>query len=496
MMTRHAMIIGLSLLVAGKGNGATLPDKINLTRGFAVAMAINKNIDLRGEAFTATMAGIDLARSRALYDTLFNVSATGGRSAIPGDPFFSTSSGSGSIGLTQYLPTGGSIVVSTQSGYTSADTSTTSATNDWQSSAGITVTQPLLKNSGRETMELSISLADSARQDSLERFRAVATETVYAAIVAYNHLYTLRQTLEARQTALNSAQQMLEEINKKKAKPGPLQRMETANAEYAVAQRRKDLVDADRSVRDQEASLRYLIGIEGKSQLILIDPPARDEPKETEDEAVQLAQELRTDLKQLRLAVQTSQLQERVASHQALPELNVSLSGGATGTGNEFGKSYRQLVERPGTFWQAGMQLNVPLGNTAASNDYLKSKIRTEQAKNQVAALEWKIRNEVESDMRALISARLQLQTADRSRQYAEQRNEEYHKQNRAGAATVQDVLNADNDLTVARNAHGDAIETFSNAVAKLWKDIGVLLERQGVRIDDATPAKLAEVKW
>jgi len=134
------------------------------------------------------------------------------------------------------------------------------------------------------------------------------------------------------------------------------------------------------------------------------------------------------------------------------------------------------------------MQLSYPLGNTVAENEYLKSKIRTEQVQYQLKAFEWKIRNEVESDMRALISARLQLQTTDKALQSAEQRHEEYLKHQRTGTATVQDVINAGNDLTIARNAQQDAVESFSFAVTKLWRDTGVLLDHQGVHIDTSNP--------
>ena len=137
------------------------------------------------------------------------------------------------------------------------------------------------------------------------------------------------------------------------------------------------------------------------------------------------------------------------------------------------------------------MQFSVPLGNTTAKNDYRRSKIRTEQVQSQIQALTWRIRNDVEADMRALISARLQIQMADKSGQAATQRLEEYRKNNQLGTATVQDVLNAENDFNFARNAQIDALETFANAVTKLWRDTGELLDRQGVNIDTSRPGKL-----
>lgn len=489
----RTMLFGLSLLAAVNAHGDSLPERMELSRTMAVAMAIRKNPDLRVEAFYSSMAETDAARSRGLYDPLFSASASGGINAAPGDAFFRTRSGNASIGLTQYLPTGGSVTLSPQTGFTNAEfDDSEDSTTDWQSSIGINVYQPLLRNAGKESTEIGITLAASALGDSLEQFRFTTTDTVFAVITAYNRFYTLRQNREWRMAALTSAQTFLEEIRRRE-KPGALHGMEIANAEYAIAQRQRDLVVAERSVRDQEAYLRYLIGMPTKMQIIPLDPPSRDEPPETEAQAVQAALEFRPDLKQLRSTLRTSLLQERVARRQALPDLSLTAGGGLTGTGESFSDSTREIGDQPGTFWSAGLQFSVPLGNTALENDYRRSKIRTEQVQSQIEALSWRIRNEIESDMRALISARLQMQTADRALQYAEQRLAEYRKNVHAGSTSVQDVLNAENDLVYARNGQLDAVETFAYSVVKLWRDAGVLLERQRIRIDTSRPDKLTE---
>lgn len=484
-----ALVFGIIQLAAGTGVCFEYPaniEKVGLSREFAIKMAVLKNIDLRVESLNSEMAKTDVARSRGIYDAILSVSSTGGISYIPGSPFFLTKNSTSSIGLTQYLPTGGSITASTQAGYTNAATGPDVGTSksEWQSSLGATISHPLLKNAGRETMELSITLAANALQDSVERLRAVNTDTVAAVISSYNHLYSLRQNLESRTAAMQSAQNILNELKKRK-RPGTLQRLEIANTEYAIAQRRKDLVDAERNVRDQEATLRYLIGMESKARINPLDAPSREEPKESEEQAVKTALELRSDLNQLRLTLKSSQLQERVLRHQTLPDLSLTASGGLSGTSASFEKSFSQIGDHPTRFWSAGMQFSTPLGNNAADNDYRKSRIRAEQVQAQIKALSWKIQNDVESDMRALISARLQIHTADSSLQYAEQRLEEYRKNSSLATVSVQDVLNAENDLTNARNAQMDALETFSNAVTKLWKDSGVLLDHHGVRFED-----------
>jgi len=477
------------LLVSGNGFCEEAAVPINLPRVVAIAMAFNRNPDLRIEAYNTEMAKKDLAKSWGIYNPVLNLNGSGGITSVPGDAFFLTKFSTTTLGLTQNLPFGGSITASTQTGFFSLTPGTSN--REWQSTAGLSATLPLLKNFGMENTQLSITLGANSLADAVERFRGSASETVATVLNSYKHLYVLRRIQETRVAALNSAQKLRDEINKT-AQQGPVQNMETANAEFSIAQRRKDVVEASRNVRDQEVNLRYQLGLESQSEIYPIDPPSKEEPQLTDPQAVQAALALRTDLKQLQISLKTSQLQERIARRQALPDLSLTATGGVSGTGNNIG-SYANLWKNPGNYWTAGVQFSAPLGNTALRNDYLKSKIRTEQLEEQVRSLRWKIQNDVEIDMRALISARLQMQFADKSRELSEQRLDAYRKNNAVGTASIQDVINAENDFNSASNAQLEAVETFSNAVIKLWKDTGVLLDHYNVHVDVSAPAKITE---
>lgn len=484
------MLFSLSSLVltAVHGYCADVPEKMNLSRKEAIELAIRHNLDLRNEALSNAMTEADAKRSHSLYNPVLSSTVSTAKSAFPGETF-GVSSSYLSLGLSESLPIGGTVSAVTQTGWTNADSDLTSSSiKAWQSSVSLNLSQPLLKNFGTTITELTITLADTTLQDSLERFHGFVADTVLSVIISYNRLYTLHQALQSRQDALKSEQSMLDEINKRTT-PGPKQPLEVANLQYAISQKMRELVDAERNLRDQEAGFRYMLGIESNVQLTPTDPPAIDEPGETEEQAVKSAMETRPDLKQYRLALKTAQLQERVSHHQVLPDLNFTASGSLIGTAGGFAHSYDQITE--GKAWSLGLQFSMPVGNTAAVNDYRRSVIRVEQAQNQVHALEWKIRNDVQADLRALISARLQRQTTEQGLKFAEQRKAEYQKHARAGEGTVQDAINAENDLVAARNAQRDAAEAFSDAVTRLWRDSGLLLAHQGVQIEKAKPIEV-----
>ncbi|ACM18686.1 efflux pump, RND family, outer membrane protein [Geotalea daltonii FRC-32] len=484
-------IIILVQLLSIDGQCESLPQELNLSRTDAIKMAITGNIEVHNESLSSFMAELDSIRSRSIYNPLLTLSANSGINASPGEPF-RTRNTQTTIGLSQNLPTGGSISVTTQTGYATAESEDPELTSrNWQTSLGLNLSQPLLRNAGRETNEFSIFAADSNLQDAVERFRSIIIDTVHAVVTSYNRLYTLRRILETRKAALASAEMLLEGVRQKVTPETPLA-MEVADADFAVVQRRKELVEAERNVRDHEAGFRYLIGQEGKATIIPVDPPSREEPQETEEQAVVAALGLRPELLQLQISYNVAQVQERIARRQAWPELSLTGSGGLNGTGETMSKNWKEIIDGRRRFWTVGMQFSYPIGNTAAVNDYRRSKIRTEQLLNQIRSLSWRIRNEVESDMRALISARLQVRMADMSLRIAEKRLEEYRRNNQAGTSTVQDVIDAQNDLTFARNSQVDAVETFASAVSRLWRDMGTLLDHHGIKIDAEHVGKIA----
>ncbi len=475
--------LGISLCTVVGSFGGEAPGKMYLTRGYALLMALNKNADLKVEAMNPAMAETDAAASRYIYNPALTAKIGGG-GRTTSFPSRMTTTATGTVALVQALPTGGSISASTDT-YYSKDPAFVDSTG-WTSNASVTISQPLLKKLGPEATDRGITIADNNLKESRERFRFAAIDTVYTTVTTYNNLYTLRQLLDSHNTALKETQSLREKLLKKrKSGPTAQQKIEIANAEFSIAQRLKDIIDAGRRVRDQEANLRYLIGIEEKTELIPIDPPSREEPPDSEEQSVRKALERRADIKQLRVSLQSSQLQERVSRNLALPDLTISASGGFVGSGPTAGQSYQQLGTRKETAWSTELQFSMPLGNTAASNDYRKNKIRNEQVQLQMNTLAWKIRNDVEADQRALISARLQLNSTQKSLEFAEERHNEYVKNNLAGTATIQDVINASNDFTSARAAHFDALETFSNGVQKLWRDTGELLERHNLKLSE-----------
>ena len=486
-----AMMLLLAILATGAEASA---ESVDLSLKTAMGMAIHNNLDLRIDALDSATAKANVDRNRAIYDPFLSMSANKGQTFIVGETY-GTEDVSASLSLSRLLPTGASVTAST---YTSKTRPVSDFPEDnwtdWYSSAGISIQQPLLKNFGKEATELNIRLSQNSHEVSLEQFRLSVSETIFSVIKTYNRLYTLRQVLAARQKALADARTTRDQIRRRLTSPSG-SNMDLANTEYAISQRLKDLVDTERQISDQEAKLLYLIGVRSAATIVPTDPPSSTEPTETTEQAIELALENRADLKQLRLDLDASRMEERVSKRNLLPNLSLNAGLGTRGIDDHFNDSFDQVRTGKGRWWSVGLQLSLPLGNNAAKSDYRRNELRTSQLKKRLTAFEWKLRDYVESDMRALISARIQKQMADKAVKIAEQRVETYRKSVARNTSKVQDLINAENDWISARDSQTTALENFANAVALLWKDTGVLLDRMHISVDIRQPEKLTANK-
>ncbi len=138
------------------------------------------------------------------------------------------------------------------------------------------------------------------------------------------------------------------------------------------------------------------------------------------------------------------------------------------------------------------MRFSVPLGNTAAKADVAAARLKANQARAGVAVLEESAGLEIRAALRALETRRKQDEVARKGVSVAETRLASFLKRGKLGLSTTKDVLDAEANLTQARENLSGARADFQSALTSLWKSTGELLDRHGVQIDGNTIASRA----
>jgi outer membrane protein len=490
-MKRYIAALLLVMLSAGV---VSAESELRLTLKDAIKMAVEKNLDVQAALYIPAASEADIRKSQGIYNPLLSLLASyqdsAAQSAYPvtseGGPIVRLGSTAFNAGLSQLIPSGGTVGVAFNNSWNHNNYGNGPGIIDnyFQTNATLNYTQPLLKSFGKETTELAIYVAKFSKEGTLEQFKTSLINIIAQVKTQYYQLYSLRENLEVKKTSLKLAETILANTQAQ-VKAGVLPAMEILNAQFGVATQQKGVIDAERALRDQVDLLRVMLQVHDVTDIIPADTPFRDNFTVDDEQAVKYALAERPDLKQQRVALKTGELQSRVAGNQMLPRLDFTASVAPSGLASTYNRELERVVSGKYPVWNAGLQLTYPLGNDAAKNDYIKSKLAVEQGRVQIRSLEESIVRDVRTAIRAVYSGYKQLDVTARGRAYAEEVVQAYIKKQKVGLATTKDVLDVLNNMVTAQGNEIQAVTDYNNAIVTLWKTTGELLAREGITLGE-----------
>lgn len=474
-------------------NGNAAGKSVKLSLADAIRMAAERNLDVRAELYNPAQYEADINRYHGIYDPQLSLQGnyTDSNKSSPslvGSIVSESRELSLNSSLSRLFFTGGTAALTFNNSHNEGKSSVSS--NDyWQSSLGLSLSQPLLKNFGQENTEVNISVSRLSKFASMERFNNKLLAVVAQVRNEYFKLYNLREQLEVKKVSLELAKKILSDT-KGKVAAGVLPAMEILNAEFGVVSREKDLIDAEKAVSDQVDVIRLLLQLDGVDDISVTDRPRKDFYQPVESDAIRLAL-ARPDIKEQKRNLEIAELQTRVFGGKTSPDLAFTAGASMNGFGNSYGRGMEKLGNFDSPVWNVGLNFSYPLGNNAAVNDYRKSRLKTEQTALQIRSLEETVVNDVKNAIRAIGSSYKQIEVTERGRSFAEERLRAFIRKNEVGLATTKDVLDVENDLAAAKSNQITAVVNYANAVTRLWLVTGELLEREGVRVVEGDADKL-----
>ncbi len=488
---RLPILLSLSLLILSVpvySSGNTL----SLTLNEAIRMAVEKNLDVRAELYNPAQYEADINRYRAIYDPLLTLQTnyTDSTAATVGSGGNAVESQGALLNasLSQLLWTGGTAAITFNNGYTNSNV--VNPPKSWQTGLGASISQPLLKNLGREATEININISRYSKFASLERFNSRLLTTVAQVRTEYYKLHSLREEREVKKVSLELARKILSDTEAR-VKAGVLPAMEILNAEFGAVTREKELIDAERAVSDQIDVLRLLLQMDADAgELQTVDLPSRERFDAVESEAIQKALD-RPDIREQKRTLELNELQTRNLSQKTRPDLTLSASAQLTGLDSSYQRNMDKVLTSDYPIWMVGLELKYPLGNGAAENEYRKSRLKTEQTSLQLRMLEENSANEVRAAIRGIVAGYKQIDVADRGAKFAEERLRSFIRKNEVGLATTKEVLDVENDLAVSKSNQIKAVVGYADALTRYWQVTGELLEREGIRVVEGDADKL-----
>jgi outer membrane protein len=459
------------------------PATLDLRLEEAVALALERNLDIAVERLNPQTYDLSIAALRALYKPV--VATTIGQNNVTQLPTTQLVGGAAvqndqttvNVSGSQQVPWGGGALSLSFNNRRQDSTSSFNTFNpQYNTGFSALFAQPLLRNFRTDPIRTQLRVSAINRTVSELQVKSVVTNTLASVRGAYwDYVYTIA-LLAVQQRSLDLAQKLLED-NRVRVEVGTLAPIDVVQAEAEVANRRQDIALVQAQMKTAELVLKRLI-VSGtddprwRARLNPVDRPPVERVTIDLEAAVRNALDRRLDLAQSRQTLAANGLAVSLLSNQRLPAADLVASYGLQGIGGtryvrggELGGEVTETIPggyndalrllRNGDYpqWNVSLTLSYPLGASTADANYARAQVTVKQTQAQIRALELQIATEVTNAVSQMESNIQRVEAATAARELAQKRLEAETSKFEVGLSTNFFVVQAQRDLAQAENS-------------------------------------------
>jgi outer membrane protein len=477
---------------AGEPRAITLPELLQLT--------VRQAPNLQAARIDIAIAEARIEQTWARNDWLLAAQLQGSRStgAVQGPTTIDKDDQlRATVDLSRALPTGGTIDLHAGSRweYTRSHTdfvimdmplTSTDRVTVWTNDLNATITQPLLRNRGRQLFEANEARATLARDVTVLARRLAAIQTVQTVISAYWDLVLSEQTVAITQGSLDLARERLR-VTQIGADGGKVPRSEIPAVLQIIATREEDVLNGELGVLNASIAMRRAAGMPiGPGELglrVATDLATQDQPINL-GELVDRAFAASPELAQLAKQDASATIDVEVAENGLLPQLDAALTIGPTGTADNAGDAARNLGELKTFSVNGTLTFQQSLGR----HDALGRTREQRELKHKLAVNAGDIHSQIAQTMsRAVAQLELARRRVTLSRRAIELANENIKIETdrfNLGKSTNFDVLNRLEELRQAELRKAQALTDWHKAEVVIQSLTGDVLPMYGISVD------------
>lgn len=459
-----------------------------------VELTLQHNLELEIDRYSPAISLYSLKASYGGWDPTFSMSANHALQS-QGEQLF----GNGLlVGSTEFInsfsskisgtsPIGTQYGIQGQTTGTDQEIGTLPVTASAQGSVTASITQPLLKNFWIDSTRLAIKVDKNRLKYSQLTLELQLMQQITALEKAYYDLIYNRENVVVQQMAAAQTDRLVVE-NQKKLELGALAQLDLAQAQAQAAQNRAAIITAQSQLGTQERVLKLYLTDDITKWADTTPVPTgslsavRHDFNRQKSWAKALAE--RPEYLQAKLDAEKQGIQLKFDWNQIFPELDVVGSAGYNGSGTVFSGAFYDIENRNHPFYSFGGQLTVPLGNINARNTYKSDKVSLQQFLLTVKKEERDILIAVDNDIGTLRADYNNVQATHAQRLYEEQVLSSDQIILANGKTTTYQVILDQRDLTSARGAEIQALDTYNKDLAQLSLDEGSTLERLNIDLE------------
>ena len=487
--------VGLVAMLALLAISAPAAEKTsrNLTLADCVGLALENNLDLQIEKIAREATKKEVNAARGGYDPTLTISAKRTHEETLGSADAESERLEGESDVDSYEASVGGATglggLSYDIGARTGDSTGTSGEGNpfdtSSGSAGLTLTQPLLKGFKTDGTRYQVAIARQQSAEADVQLEAQIQDVLAQVETAWYALLQAHESILVQEDAVRLATQLYED-NRRKVQIGAMSILDEKQAESQAAAARADLSSAKRTYAEAQNRLKTLLFADHRTtrdlEIAAIGELSSGPIGVDSAASGERALEQRPDLRQARMALARQGITVKYQRNQTLPSLDLVGGAGVAASGEE---SQGDVVDRMESadepYWTAGVTLSVPLGNRAAKARHAQSLANEEKMKLELRQLEETALVEVDDAAAAVTTGLERVNATKESRKYAEQALAAEQRKLENGKSTSFVVLQLQRDLTNARNAAIQALMDYNQQCSALTLAEGAMLERHDV---------------
>lgn len=365
------------------------------------------------------------------------------------------------------------------------------------SNLGVSWTQPLLRGAAREVVmepltQSERNLVYSVR--NFERFRR--TFALDVATRYYNLVLTRQNVVNERSNV--EVLDILSRRNDAFAEAGKLSDLEASEAAQSLSSSQNQLLRLEASFETQLDNFKLFLGLPIEVQIgldpdglsnLTVESVESELANFEEDQLVRVAFTQRLDYLNEVERLIDSERRARIAAEDL--KIGLDLSAGL----NNNSETGRPLAYKSdGSTWNIGLDLDLPVDQLPERNSYRRSLINLQADRRDLLEFQDSIRADLRGSLRDLTLAEESYIIQERSMALNERRAKSAKMNLEAGRLRTDLFLDAQRDLTAARNATDAARVDFTLARLLLFQQLELLdIDEQGLVIDWARVTAGAE---
>ena len=491
--------------------------RFELSLDDAIERALDRNLDIAVQRINPLVQDLGIASANAAFLPLFqsgfglNRATTPTRTQLDGGRLGGSSAvitdrGNYDVGIGQQLKWGGGQY---DVGWDSNRLESTSRFSSFNPSYGANMslgyTQPLLRGFKTDNQRRQLVVSQINRDISDIDLEETIANTLADVRVAYWDLAYAVAAVGVQEQALELAEQLVRD-NQSRVEIGTLAPIDVVQAQSEAASRRQLLAQAEQTLRTSELTLKRLL-VAGttdelwNAELVPSDQPFISPTPIDIESAVRSALDRRTDVSRIRRQRDINDVTVDTLRNNTLPSLDLVSQLQLTGQGGtqlvNAGLGGPTVVEIPGGYrdainsivdtdfpiWSVALQMSYPLGHNADKADYARARLQLQQTEVQIRQVELQIATEVTNAALQIDAIQERIDASIAARELAEEQLRAEESKFDVGQSTNYFVVQAQRDLSTARDTELRAILDYQKALIEFERVQRTSLTRAGISI-------------